>query len=151
VVEPRQCVFIGTTNKAAYLRDETGGRRFWPIAVNKIDIDALARDRDHLFAEAVHRYRKDERWWPGKDFEQKHIAPQQEARFEADAWEESISGYLAGSLAVKVTVGQVAKQALGIATERIGTAEQRRIAAALERLGWHRLPVDWQGKRWWSK
>jgi hypothetical protein len=48
-------------------------------------------------------------------------------------------------------VGQVAREALFIETPRIGTAEQRRIAAALERLGWKRGKKDWEGKRWWSK
>jgi hypothetical protein len=50
----------------------------------------------------------------------------------------------------KVTIGQVAREALHIETPRIGTAEQRRIAAALERLNWKRQHKDWGGKRWWD-
>jgi len=149
VIEPRQCVFIGTTNKATYLRDETGGRRFWPVQVGMIDVERLAEQRDQLFAEAAELYRQGSDWWPDAVFEAEHIKPQQEARYEEDAWQESIADYVGTQS--RVTVGQVAREALHIETARIGTADQRRVAAALECLGWHRLPVDWQGNRWWSK
>jgi hypothetical protein len=89
------------------------------------------------------------RWWPDGEFEREHIHPEQEARFEADAWEESIGEYLATHS--QVTVGQVAREALHIETARIGTAEQRRVAAALERLGWVRQGKDWKGNRWWTR
>ena len=151
VIEPRQCVFIGTTNKDTYLRDETGGRRFWPAKCGVIDIDALARDRDQLFAEAMVRYRQGRLWWPDKDFERQHIMPEQVARYESDVWEEKISQYLV--LQSKVTIGDIAVQCLGFETKRIGKADQNRIAAALERIGWRRErpdgKTDWQGKRWW--
>jgi predicted P-loop ATPase len=86
---------------------------------------------------------------PDKEFERDHIMPEQSARYEADAWEENIAEYLRG--VSRVTIGQVAREALHIETPRIGTAEQRRIAAALERLNWKRQPKDWEGKRWWTK
>jgi predicted P-loop ATPase len=149
VIEPRQCVFIGTTNKDTYLRDETGGRRYWPIIAGKIDIEALKRDRDQLLAESVARYRHDEQWWPDKKFEHEHMKPEQEARYEADAWEDNIRDYLV--LNPRVTIGQVAKQALSIETPKIGTADQRRIAAILTNLELTRERKDRTGKRFWSK
>jgi predicted P-loop ATPase len=149
VIEPRQCVFVGTTNRDTYLRDESGGRRFWPVKAGAIDTDKLSADRDQLFAEAVHLYRGGARWWPDKDFEREHIMPEQAARYEADAWEENIATFLGERS--EVTVGQVARDCLGIETPRIGTSDQRRIAAAMERLGWRRDARSHGGVRSWTK
>jgi predicted P-loop ATPase len=148
VHEPRQCVFIGTTNKAQYLRDETGGRRFWPVKVAvtwPINTDLLAENRDQLFAEAVHRYRAGEHWWPTDAFERQHIEPEQEARFEADAWEPAIADYLSGQKAV--TLLEVARMALSMETAKLDTRDQRRITAILDRLRWERGGKDSDTRR----
>jgi predicted P-loop ATPase len=148
VIEPRQCVFIGTTNKAVYLRDETGGRRFWPVKVGTIDIDTLALDRDQLFAEAVVRYRRGDQWWPDADFERTLIMPEQEKRFDADAWEDLVWDWLGRHAEKRTTLHEVAVGACDVRTERLGRAEQNRISAIMERAGWTRGPRSGT-HRWW--
>ena len=62
VQQKRQCVFWGTTNDAQFLRDVTGDRRTWPIAVDEIlrvkDVwTDLEEERDQIWAEAVKAYK----------------------------------------------------------------------------------------------
>ncbi|MFP4904277.1 VapE domain-containing protein, partial [Paraburkholderia sp. BR14261] len=65
VVKRREFVCVATVNRdgeGTYLKDETGGRRFWPVGVGKCDTDALAADRAQLFAEAVVAFRAGDHW-----------------------------------------------------------------------------------------
>lgn len=179
VTEPRQCVFAGTMNPiggAGYLRDSTGGRRFWPLKVavtGLIDLDAIARDRDQIFGEAVALYKANEAWWPDREFEKEFIKPEQDARREDDAWRDAIAAWLdkpavcqcappcvpATCKALvprpRVTVTEVAHQAIGIgadaiggAVSKLGRADQNRIMAALTDLGWERGDRA-ANARWW--
>lgn len=53
---PRQCVFVGTTNDDEYLKDASGGRRFWCVKTTRFLLDQLAKDKDQLWAEAYVTY-----------------------------------------------------------------------------------------------
>ncbi len=57
---PRQCIFIGSTNDREYLKDDTGGRRFWPMlcTFTEIDIEGLEANVDQIWAEAITIYRE---------------------------------------------------------------------------------------------
>ena len=90
-------------------------------------------------------------WWPDKEFERKYIQPEQDKRFEADPWEDPISGYLARTSA-GVLVSQIAKDVLGFdGYSRLGIADARRIAAILDREGWERGKRQENGRFWTKK
>lgn len=96
---PRQCVFFGTTNALDFLRDTTGGRRFWPVDTDvqnrtKNVVKDLPRERDQIWAEAVTRYRAGEPLYLTGDVEQKALKIQDDHR-ELDAWEGMLHDYLA--------------------------------------------------------
>jgi predicted P-loop ATPase len=52
----RRCVFAMTTNQSEYLKDETGNRRWLPVAcIGDANIEWLRENRNQLFAEAYYR------------------------------------------------------------------------------------------------
>jgi predicted P-loop ATPase len=136
VFEPRQCVFAGTTNQDEFLRDTTGNRRFWPFLAGKIDIKALERDREMIWAEAVSLFRNGEPWWPDRAFEQEYIAPEQEARVAIDPWLEPIETWLKLTGRTAPTTFEIARDALTILTSQINSGHHRRVADIMRSLGW---------------
>jgi predicted P-loop ATPase len=136
VIEPRQVVFIGTSNKDRYLRDETGDRRSWPVKCGNIMVKRLTEVREQLFAEAVHLYRQGAEWWPDRAFQREHIKPEQDARFEADIWTEAIAAWLGNTLLDRVTVRQIAAEVLRIEDKFQDARAEKRIISVLRSEGW---------------
>lgn len=92
---PRRCVFLGTVNEGGYLKDHTGARRFLPLdLIGRVDLVAIRRDRDQLWAEAVFREAEGE----------SHVLPEslwseaadrQRAQTADDPWADTIREFLA--------------------------------------------------------
>ena len=104
-VWPRRCVFFGTSNKDAYLRDTTGNRRYWPVECAgwpKAQVPGvLARLTpevvDQLWAEAAARHKAGESLLlPGALADAAEA--RQQAHQEADPWEGIVTGWLARPL-----------------------------------------------------
>lgn len=91
---PRVSVFIGSTNKKNYIRDNTGARRFFPVKVRSVDVDRIRNERDQIWAEAVQGYQNGETWWNFPE----NVESVQNKRIMEDAWTEPISAYLENSL-----------------------------------------------------
>jgi putative DNA primase/helicase len=148
---PRQCVFAGTTNADAYLADETGNRRFWPVRVTGLQLDALERDRDQLWAEAVARFKAGEIWWLEREVEA-FAAEEQEQRRQGDPWEEAILDWLGRQTKTEHTVAEILSGALRREVGDWTQADLNRVARCLRANGYERFQVraaaqDGSGKR----
>jgi predicted P-loop ATPase len=132
---PRQCIFAGSVNLNRYLKDETGGRRFWPVKCgNKLNLDELRRDRDQLWAEAVVRYRAVAHWWLEGDQLLAAAAEEQEERYQTDPWEPLVCGWLLNQ--TEVTTSDVLLNAIQKAAGQWTRADETRVGMILTRLGW---------------
>lgn len=130
---PRHNVFVGTTNEDDYLRDVTGGRRFWPVQVGSINIEALIQDRPQLFAEAAVCVKAGEKWYEMPE----GTAEMQASRRRADEWETIIAEWWSkGSVTENHTGADIGHYALGIEKSRLDMMAQKRISKAMKALGW---------------
>ena len=136
---PRQSVFIGSTNSETYLKDETGGRRFWPIRCGgNIDLKAIERDRDQLWAEAVAHFKAGTKWWVTDTDTIALVRDEQADRYVDDAWQEPIARFLRSQ--ADVSIGDVLSNLL-IERARWTQADQNGVARCLKVLGWERFAV----------
>lgn len=131
---PRSCVFVGTTNKVDYLRDDTGNRRFWPIKCGKIDLEWLKQHRDELFAAAFVAFKNGERWWL-EGAEEAVARQEQEHRYSEDAWADAIRTWVTSENIKTTFILEVAQRALDLSTRDVGRATQNRIKGVLNELG----------------
>jgi predicted P-loop ATPase len=130
---PRRCVFTGTTNRDDWQADDTGARRFLPIAVREVNLEYLRANREQLFAEAVQRFKEGQDWWelPNKEAER-----EQEQRRDDDVWQPKIENYLYGK--ASTTVPDILEFCLGIDADKQDKRAQMRVSSILRVLGFIR-------------
>jgi predicted P-loop ATPase len=152
----RQCVFAGSINpEGGYLKDATGGRRFWPIVCGTVDLEALSQNRSQLWAEARERFRRGDPWWLETRELDQLAAEQQAQRYQGDAWEELIAEWLENNIQWSdhgfyervrhstprsqplndVSVREVLEQAIGLERGRWTQSDQNRVVRCLTTMG----------------
>lgn len=153
VDQPRQVVFMATTNSMDFLQDPTGERRWWPMTVGRMEIEKLERDRDQLWAETLVLYRRGVQWYLTEE-EEAALVEAQEAYQSHDPWEDLIEDWIAAEYSAWDGL-RVTDLMTGIKLE---TAQQskpsnKRVGQILARLGFvnGRLPKSRGRKRVWRR
>jgi predicted P-loop ATPase len=146
--KPRQCIIVGTTNAKHYLRDLTGNRRFWPVSCGAFDLEALACDRDQLWAEAAkleaqgQSIRLPQELWGDASAEQKKRAVE-------DPWLHTLEAHLDG-LEGKIRAEDIWRL-LGMADPKTRSQHHNsRLGEAMRSLGWQRKQFRFGGRKVWA-
>ena len=148
----RKNVFVGTTNDENWLTSGKGRRRYWPVHALSVNLAALARDRDQLWAEAVARFRgyvddcgevrEPERWHLEGD--ERAVADAEAGlRMEETIYQQKIESWFyarpAGKRFEIVTLIDVVESALAIPVDRANNKlVMKDINGAMTRAGFER-------------
>jgi predicted P-loop ATPase len=132
---PRQCIFAGTSNSQTWMKGETAGRRFMPVKCGSINIPAIKRDRDQLWAEAVKCNRAGTPLWLDSASILRDAEEEQRGRLIEDAWQARIEELLQQKDSVTVT--EILRQ-LPLDLAKQDQIAVNRAARCLRLAGWYR-------------
>ena len=149
----RQCIFIGTTNSYTYLTDQTGNRRFWPIRVQKFDIEWIRLNRDQIWAEAYARAESGESIRLPEEL-YKPAEKEQENRLVDDTWRDVLNLYFEKQYQ-RVAYDEI-WEALGVTQVEKQTPQlSQRIAEVMQSLGFTKASQvrdrNQKGARGWKR
>ncbi|QGH62726.1 VapE domain-containing protein [Serratia proteamaculans] len=150
---PRRLVFIGTTNEDEFLADKTGNRRWLPVRVTEVNVDAIHADLLQLWAEARDTFKR----LGGVQFhEAERLATTVHEQYTIkDAWLETVERWLdEPDLMTEVTprsreflrATDVLRDALNLDPKNIGRREEMRISGILQVCGYKRVQRRVEGK-----
>lgn len=151
VEQHRHTVFVGTSNETAILRDPTGSRRFWPVAVRTtINLAWIEENRDQLWAEALVAWKAGEQWWLTPEEEELRVRSSREFE-EEDVWtgfvEESLRGRTTAT--VDLVIAHLIEVHAGANYDR---ASSCRVTSIMRMLGWtenERKRIEGKTQRVW--
>lgn len=136
----RQFVLAATTNQNDYLKDPTGNRRYWPVLAKSIDMAAIKRDREQLWAEAVHWYGQTLYLGPTRD-EERLANHERAKRMATDSWTDTVMRHVEDLLERRVLnpdagfkVSEVMAE-MGLSLRDRDDRAQRRIGTILRMCG----------------
>ncbi|HFZ1920606.1 TPA: VapE domain-containing protein [Serratia marcescens] len=150
---PRRLVFIGTTNEDEFLADKTGNRRWLPVRVTEVSVDAIHADVLQLWAEARDTFKR----LGGVQFrEAERLATAVHEQYTIkDAWLETVERWLdEPDLLTEATprsreflrATDVLRDALNLDPKNIGKREEMRISSILQACGYQRVYRRVEGK-----
>lgn len=137
-IAPRQCILIGTTNEAFYLKDTTGNRRFLPVLTGVIDLEGLKQDRDFLWAEAS-KLEKDGETLVLPRALWDDAAQAQSKRLQEDPWLDilaRVKGVVREGVERVSTEELMGEMYLNIPPANRQNFHPKRIATVMRELGW---------------
>lgn len=149
----RQFILAASTNLYDYLKDPTGNRRYWPAKAGKIDIEALERDREQLWAEAVMEYKNG--LYLGPTREEEALANiERRKRLSQDAWTDIVLDKIRFNNMYKFKISDLMDK-MDMQLRDKDDRASRRIAAILRINGFDNVPkwdADTQRTaRYWSR